>query len=564
MRTLAQRLHMLASGVRYWRPLSRCTARPTETQAAVLARILSDNRETEFGVAHGFGSIRTPDEFRRRVPVQHYESLRPHVERQRVTGRAALTREPPLFYAQTSGSTGAPKHIPITATSLTHHRAEQALFTYLQYRACPAAFSGSAWGIMGAAVEGHLDSGHAVGSVSGYLYESLPRALQSRFVVPPMVSSIHDAHAKYLVILRLALATPDVTYLGSPNPSTFVRLLDLLNTHRDVLARSLETGSFDALINLDTSTDIDTAGARNAQLRSVLSARCVRAPERARRLKANAPLTYADLWPHLALLTTWTGGSCGIALDALRRTLPRGCAVMELGYQATEMRGTLALEPETPAGLPPIHHHFFEFVAQDLWERDEPEFVGLADLEAGRRYYVVVTTAAGLYRYFMNDIVEVTGRLANTPLLRFVQKGRGVTSLTGEKLYESQALQAVTESLRAAGRDPAFLLVIADETAARYHAYVEIARDASAPDSGTLGALSDAIDRRLGELNIEYRSKRTSGRLGPLVVSLLRPGAADAYQAHAVASGQREGQFKPRVLQYRHELAWPADTYVAA
>ena len=88
------------------------------------------------------------------------------------------------------------------------HRAEQALFTYLQYRACPAAFSGKALGIMGAAVEGRLDSGHQVGSVSGYLYESLPAAVRSRFVLPPKLSTIADYDLKYLVILRLALASP--------------------------------------------------------------------------------------------------------------------------------------------------------------------------------------------------------------------------------------------------------------------------------------------------------------------------------------------------------------------
>ena len=53
---------------------------------------------------------------------------------------------------------------------LAFHKQEQALFSYLQYRACPAAFDGKAWGIMGAAVEGHLDTGHVVGSVSGHLY----------------------------------------------------------------------------------------------------------------------------------------------------------------------------------------------------------------------------------------------------------------------------------------------------------------------------------------------------------------------------------------------------------
>ena len=54
----------------------------------------------------------------------------------------------------------------------------------------------------------------------------------------------------------------------------------------------------------------------------------------------------------------------------------------------------------------------------------------------------------------MNDIVRVTGRLHATPLLAFVQKGKGVTSLTGEKLYESQVLEAVRRAAEETGRPP--------------------------------------------------------------------------------------------------------------
>ena len=79
---------------------------------------------------------------------------------------------------------------------------------------------------MGAAVEGRLDSGHTVGSVSGHLYRSMPRLVQARFVVPPDVSAVTDYELKYLLILRLALETPDITYLGAPNPSSFLRLRD--------------------------------------------------------------------------------------------------------------------------------------------------------------------------------------------------------------------------------------------------------------------------------------------------------------------------------------------------
>ena len=46
----------------------------------------------------------------------------------------------------------------------------------------------------------------------------------------------------------------------------------------------------------------------------------------------------------------------------------------------------------------------------------------------------------------MNDLLEVTGWFRRAPLLRFLQKGKGVTSLTGEKLYEAQAIDAVRDS----------------------------------------------------------------------------------------------------------------------
>lgn len=537
---------MAVNGLRLWRPLAAQARDPQAAQAATLRRILVENSGTAFGRAHGFARVTTPAAFREATPVQDYETLRPYIESQRTTGDPELTREQPIFYAQTSGSTGAPKYIPVTRTVLNGFRSEQALFTYLQYRARPKAFQGRAWGIMGAPVEGHLDSGHVVGSVSGHLYEALPRALQARFVVPPQVASISHYDAKYLAILRLALAARDITYLGSPNPSTFVRLLGLLNEHRDELASALEEGTLPMREHVSD------------EVMAAIAPRLTRDRERAAQLRRSGALTYRDLWPGIALLTTWTGGSCGIALEALRRTLPRECAVMELGYQASELRGTLALELEAPGGLPPLHHHYFEFVPQAAWETERPAFLGLEALEAGERYYVFVTTAAGLYRYAMNDIVEMTGRFKRTPLLRFVQKGKGVTSVTGEKLYESQAIAAVQDVARNHHVVPRFFLFVADEAPAGYHLYVE-----AEPDGGVSDALAADVDRRLAQLNQEYQSKRASGRLAALAATRLRPGAGDAFKAACVRAGQREGQFKPAVLHYRTHLTWPVDEYVA-
>src|SRR5580765_5054186 len=288
---------MALHNARFWRPVARMASRPATTQQSVLRRLLVANRGTRFGIEHGFADIHDHRALVRQVPVQDYEMLRPYIEDQRQTGSAALTAESPLFYAQTSGTTGKPKLIPITSSMLAITRDEQALFSYVQYRACPEAFAGKALGIMGAAVEGHLDSGHAVGSVSGHLYRSMPAAVRSRFVLPSEVSEISDYNLKYLVIVRLALGEPDITYLGSPNPSTFLRLLDVMNDHRELLRKSLETGRLDRLDELDTS------------VRNVVAPRIRPDGVRASLLASGATLTYADLWPGIRLVTTWTGGS---------------------------------------------------------------------------------------------------------------------------------------------------------------------------------------------------------------------------------------------------------------
>jgi GH3 auxin-responsive promoter len=537
---------MALYGLRYWQPVERMTRHPDTAQSMVMRGLLARNQNTRFGREHGFAGVRTYADFRSRVPVQDYEMLRPYIDEQRRTGARSLTEETPLFYAQTSGSTGTPKYIPITPTALTMHRQEQALFSYLQFEACPDAFAGRALGIMGAAVEGQLDTGHTVGSVSGHLYQSLPRVVQTRFVVPPAVTTIPDYELKYLTILHLALSAPDITYLGAPNPSTFLKLLDLLNNRRELLIDTLMTGGCSTLERLQP------------QVREAVRPRLRSDPVRAKQLSRLTELTFANVWPGIRLVTTWTGGSCGIALGALRTKLPAATMVMELGYQSTECRGTLALAAETAAGLPALHHHLFEFVSASLWDAGTRAFLQLSELTVGQQYYVIVTTAAGLYRYFMNDLVEVTGLFHGTPLLRFVQKGKGVTSLTGEKLYESQVIQAVQDAAREHGISISFFIVVADDQIAGYTLFVEILGGTRQPDG-----LAARVDRRLGELNIEYHSKRASGRLQPLKMTVLKSQAADAYKAACVLAGQREGQFKPVVLQYRQDLKWDVYGYGA-
>jgi hypothetical protein len=116
----------------------------------------------------------------------------------------------------------------------------------------------------------------------------------------------------------------------------------------------------------------------------------------------------------------------------------------------------------------------------------------------------------------------------------------------------------VLGAVEAMGRATRFAMMVADERAQRYRLYVEtdlgVRRDRS--------ALAEAVDTRLAALNIEYRCKRESERLGPIDAHWLAAGTGDAYKQHCVSSGQREGQFKASALAYARDFRFDLDAHV--
>ena len=124
-----RRIRLAVQRRRSWKPFADDLDHPVETQERVLREILRAQRDTTFGREHGFGSIGTLDEFRQRVPIQTYEDLRPYIEWQDRDGRPHLNAAKPILHARTSGTSGAPKHIPIVRDTVRTHRRTQEIAT---------------------------------------------------------------------------------------------------------------------------------------------------------------------------------------------------------------------------------------------------------------------------------------------------------------------------------------------------------------------------------------------------------------------------------------------------
>lgn len=552
---LALRGALAATQEPRYRRLLASAKTPDKAQARLLRGILEANKGTTFGSRHGFGAIRTVADYRQAVPVQTYEDLRHHVERQELTGEPELTAEAPVYYNRTSGTSGDPKNIPLTASGLKRLKAHQRLATHIWSKGAPI-LSGKIFMVGGAAVEGHMPGGTAYGSATGKLRENQPRLLRRRYTLPVSVADVEDYESRYVIMAILGLADPAVTSIGTANPSTLIRLLAVIHEHAGTILPAMAEGrlpeDLGARLGPGDEPDLEPRPDRATQLRRVLDTR--------------GQLTYSAIWPRLAGLVTWTGGSCGAALGSLRPLLPESCAVIEVGWVASEMQGTINVDPASNTCMPVLGDTFFEFAERDAWEAGSREMVLVSELETGRDYYVVVTTPDGLYRYDMNDIVRVTGWVGATPALVFVQKGSGTTSITGEKLHEAQVLDTVPDVLSGHGLTADFFIMLADVDAASYTLYLET----SGSSDGPLGAgpalphaLAAEIDDRLRSMNIEYDSKRDSGRLRALSLRRVQPGTGAEYRRRQVAAGQRDAQFKYLHVQYRHDCAFDFDGFAA-
>ena len=511
----------------------------------MLDGILASGARTAFGERYDFTAIRNLEDYRRAVPVQTYEDLREDIEAQESTGEPRLTRERPVYYNRTSGTVAEPKNIPVTSAGLKGIQRNQQLAAYV-YSRWPGLFGVKVFAVSGAAVEGHMAGGTPFGSASGLLYQKQPRLLRARYVLPAELSAIEDYDERYLAMAVFGIAEPGVTCAATPNSSTLIRLLDVVNQNPDNVLRLVADGRLPGGVRSNAVEMLQPQPRRAAQLRAALD--------------AAGELTYADIWPSLSGIVTWTGGSCGVAIRTLAPTLPANCAIIELGYVASEVHGTINVDPRRNVCLPTLDQTVFEFVPRERWETgDRTDVIGLAELEDDQDYYVIVTTADGLYRYDMNDIVRVTGRIHDTPTLAFVQKGKGVTSITGEKVHEPQVLNAVCSALEDRGIESSFFIALADPECAAYTLYVETREDGASDP-----ALAGLVDARLGSANIEYQGKRASDRLNPMRVVWLKRGTGEALRVRRVAEGQRDAQFKYLHLQYAGECGFDFESFSRA
>ncbi len=497
-----------------------------QVQQRLLREMIAAAAGSRFGRDHGFAGIRSYADFASAVPVGDYETHRPYLERV-LAGETEALFGPAckvVMFAVTSGTTGAPKHIPVTKRFLRDYARGWNVFGLLALRDHPQAWLREIVTIASSARESFSPAGIPCGSISGLLAEKQKWIVRRMYPVPPAAREIHDPLAKYYTILRASIAR-DVGMLTTANPSSAVRLAEVGRDCAEQLIRDVHDGSLRPPEPLPAGLARRLAFPPDPRSASRLE----------RLLDQHGQLLPRHYWK-LALLCHWTGGTIGLYLPRVRELFGE-VPIRDIGLLASEGRLSVPLADGTSAGAAEITAHFLEFIPAGQIGALRPDVLTAEQVEVGQEYFLVLTNWAGLWRYNLDDRVLVTGRLGSSPVFEFLCRGLHTSSITGEKLTEHQVVEAM-------GRVRAALetFVLQGHFAAPPYYHLSVEPGPGIDPRVLAGKLDEAIRR----VNVEYDQKRRSGRLGPIRASCLPPGSFARREQREIAA--RRG----RAEQYKH------------
>lgn len=490
-----------------WQMFEAASKNPADVQKIKLEQYIEKNKETAFGVAHQFSSIKTLEDYKRAVPLSDYDKLSPWVNRLIEGEEKVLTAEPIKIFERTSGSTSANKYIPYTDSLLQEFSSATSPWMYDVYSHCKGlAGTSSYWSVSQASsIREKTKSGISIGFEDDSEYFTfLERwAFKQLSSVPSNVAREPSHEEWELKTLIYLVEAGELGFISVWSPTFAIGLIE-----------SLEKRFNEVLPHLSKS--------------------------RAQILKLACSQNRVDtqvIWPALRFISSWADGPSAAFIPKLKSLFPHAY-IQPKGLMATEGVVSFPLWNQSGCVAAVLGHHL-EFLPHGESEAT----VGVHELEVGGLYSPVLTTGGGFYRYHLKDTVKCVGHFNQLPLINFEQKLDRVSDMVGEKLnahFVYETFNKIRESLKIPMAF-AMLVPLYDETSYRLYLECEHGID--------LENLAKKLDEALSSSH-HYGYARKLGQLKPLSVKRIQNGHA-LYEEHLVSLGIKRGNIKPTLLESR-------------
>ncbi|XP_006646355.2 probable indole-3-acetic acid-amido synthetase GH3.2 [Oryza brachyantha] len=528
-------------------------------QEQVLAEILARNNGAEYLRRHGMEGRTDREAFKARVPVVTYEDLRPEIERIANGDRSNIISSHPIteFLTSSGTSAGERKLMPTIEDELNRRQMLYSLLMPVMNLYVPGLDKGKGLYFLFIKSESKTPGGLPARPVLTSYYKSdhfkhRPFDPYNVYTSPTAAILCTDAfQSMYAQMLCGLVARAEVLRVGAVFASGLLRAIRFLQLHWRELAHDIRAGAMSGRVTEPSIRDAvaEVLVRPDAELAAFVEAECG---------KDRWEGIITRMWPNTKYLDVIVTGAMAQYIPTLKfysGGLPMACTM----YASSECYFGLNLRPmcdpsEVSYTIMP-NMGYFELMPHDPDAAAAPRLVDLADAEVGKEYELVITTYAGLCRYRVGDILQVTGFHNAAPQFRFVRRKNVLLSIDSDKTDEAE-LQAAVERASAllAPRGASIVEYTSQADATtipgHYVVYWELmVREGGAwPDPAAFERCCLEMEEAL---NAVYRQGRNGDAIGPLEIRVVRAGTFEEVMDYAISRGASINQYKaPRCVSF--------------
>ncbi len=481
----------------------RLLADPIGLQRQTWKELMERGADTEWGRRYKFASLSSPKEYAEAVPVRTYEGFKPDIQRMMRGEPDVLWPGQIKWFSKSSGTTSdKSKYLPVSKENLKKCHiggAWQTMMWFYQNRPDARQFAGKSL-IMGGSLAPWPENAQTMtGDISAIMTWHMPAFAKSFFSPDIETALLPDWEEKLDRMMRICSKERDMVMIGGVPTWTVVLLRKILEY----------TGKENML----------------------------------------------EVWPGFQ---GYAHG--GVKFEPYRAEFRRFFPSDEVSYQEVynASEGYFATQNDfSQKGMLLLLHHgvYFEFVPMSEWEAEHPRTLSLEEVSTGEQYALVISTNAGLWRYYLGDTVRFLS--LDPPRIEITGRVQQYINVFGEEVMIANTDEALARTCEQTGA------IVAEYTVAPIYLDSQGGRGAHEwliefeQPPPKLETFAELLDKNLQHINSDYEAKRSKDiALERLHIRVLPKGSFEKWMKKR---GKLGGQHKvPRLAndrRYVEELA---------
>ncbi|OQX78917.1 MAG: hypothetical protein B6D61_04480 [Bacteroidetes bacterium 4484_249] len=426
---------------------------PHEVQEEWFKKLISNAKDTEWGMKYDYKSINTIRDYKNRVPVSSYEDLKPYINRLRNGEQNILWNTEIKLFAKSSGTTSdKSKYIPVSQEALEecHYKGgKDMLSIYCNNYPDTLLFDGRGLAMGGS---------HRITEINNENY--------------------YDGDLSALIVQNLPYWAEFIRV-----PKKSVALMDEWESKIEKMATST--------INHDVTNILGVPSWTLLLIRRIL--------------EITGKNNLLEVWPNLEVF--FHGG---VNFEPYRRQYEELIPSADMHYMETysASEGFFGLQDRIDTDdllLMLDYGIYYEFLPVSQLEKDNRKTLTLDEVKTGVNYALVISTNGGLWRYLIGDTIEFTS--LNPFRFKITGRTKNFINAVGEEVIVDNALKALTIACKKCNA------VVNEFTAAPVYfkkgenaAHEWLIEFKKSPDN--IEFFAETLDNALKSLNSDYEAKR--------------------------------------------------------